>query len=175
MITGRELTRTEVGRVWEIDRAEVIHHVYYPADGGLVLKPEHYNMSGWPAGEAELYTPLLLECYDRGGWFYGFFDQEQLVGVAVLDNKFIGKRSDLLQLKFLHISCHVRNQGLGRQLFALSASKARERGARGLYISATPSQNTIDFYLRLGCVVTADPDPELLALEPEDIHLECAL
>jgi hypothetical protein len=25
----------------------------------------------------------------------------------------------------------------------------------------------------LGCRVTTHPDPELLALEPEDIHLEC--
>jgi predicted N-acetyltransferase YhbS len=175
VISGRELARAEVGRVWDIDRAEVIDQVYYPADGGLMLKPEHYDMSGWPPGEAELYDPLLLECYDRGGWFYGLFDQEQLVGVAVLDNKFIGKRGDLLQLKFMHVSRLHRNQGLGHRLFALSAVKAREHGALGLYISATPSQNTVDFYLRLGCLVTADPDPELFALEPEDIHLECTL
>ena len=175
MITGRELTRAEVGRVWEIDRSEVIENVYYSTDGGLVLKPEHYDMGAWPTGEAELYTPLFVECYDRGGWFYGLFDREQLVGVAILDNKLIGIRRDLLQLKFLHVSHHHRNQGLGHQLFALSAARARARGARGLYVSATPSQNTIDFYLRLGCVVTADPDPELFALEPEDIHLECAL
>jgi hypothetical protein len=42
-----------------------------------------------------------------------------------------------------------------------------------LYISATPSQNTVDFYLKRGCQVTGDPDPELWELEPEDIHLVC--
>jgi hypothetical protein len=42
-----------------------------------------------------------------------------------------------------------------------------------LYISATPSENTINFYLRSGCRVTAQLDPELFALEPKDIHLEC--
>ena len=59
-----------------------------------------------------------------------------------------------------------------RNLFELAADEARRRGARRLYISATPSQHTIDFYLSLGCTVTAEPDPELFALEPGDIHLE---
>ena len=66
-----------------------------------------------------------------------------------------------------------RRQGVGRRLFELAKATARENGAKQLYISATPSENTINFYLRSGCRVTKQPDPELLALEPEDIHLEC--
>ncbi len=31
----------------------------------------------------------------------------------------------------------------------------------------------VNFYLRLGCTVAAEPDPELFELEAEDIHLEC--
>jgi hypothetical protein len=44
-----------------------------------------------------------------------------------------------------------------------------------MYISATPSENTVNFYMRLGCEIASEPDPELLAREPEDIHLECAV
>jgi hypothetical protein len=44
--------------------------------------------------------------------------------------------------------------------------------ARRLYISATPSENTVNFYLRQGCVLARQIDPELFELEPEDIHLE---
>ncbi|MDN7425526.1 hypothetical protein QZM72_04135 [Burkholderia sp. AU45388] len=56
---------------------------------------------------------------------------------------------------------------------ALSARPlARAMGAARLYVSATPSRRTIDFYLRLGFTVNPSPDPELYALEPEDIHLE---
>jgi N-acetylglutamate synthase-like GNAT family acetyltransferase len=62
---------------------------------------------------------------------------------------------------------------LGTQLFELAKAAARERGASRLYISATESENTIKFYLRLGCVLTKDLDPELFKLEPKDIHLEC--
>ncbi len=175
MLSGRELTRSEVTRLWDIDRREVIDNVYYFQDGVLVLQPEHYDMQGWPPGEAELYTPLLLDCFDHGGWFYGLFDGEQLVAVAVLESRFIGPHNDLLQLKQLHVSSAYRDQGLGRQLFLLAKSKARELGAGGLYISATPSEHTVNFYMRLGCTVTLSPDPELFALEPEDIHLECPI
>jgi predicted N-acetyltransferase YhbS len=101
------------------------------------------------------------------------FDDDILVAIAILDNKFIGKANDQLQLKFLHVSKAYRKTGLGKQLFELARNTARERGAKMMYISATPSENTINFYLRLGCEVTPHPDPELFALEPEDIHLVC--
>ncbi len=175
MLSGRELTRTDVPHYWDIDRREVIDNIYYFENGGLVLKPEHYDMQGWPPGEAGRYTPLLLDCFDRGGWFYGLFDGEQLVAAVVLESKFIGPHKDLLQLKALHVSSSYRHQGLGRELFILAKAQARARGAKGLYVSATPSEKTVDFYLRLGCVVTSHLDAELFDLEPEDIHMECAL
>lgn len=173
MITCRELLRDEVVRVWDIDRSEVIENVYYLEHGALVLRPERHDVHGWPPGEAEKYTPILLDCYDRQGWFYGAFERNELVGAVVVDSKPIGRHKDQLQLKFLHVSHAYRKQRLGRKLFELGSALASERGAARLYISATPSENTINFYLRMGCVVAAEPDPELFALEPEDIHLEC--
>lgn len=175
MIDGRPLARDEIKRVWTIDRREVIEAVYTLQDGALALKPAHFDMQGWPPGEPEASTRLLEDCYDHGGWFYGLFDDNRLVGVAVLESRFIGQPRDQLQLAFLHVSHGYRDQGLGRRLFELAAGEARRRGARRLYISATPSQHTIAFYLGLGCTVTAEPDPALFALEPEDIHLECDL
>ncbi|MGE5072864.1 MAG: GNAT family N-acetyltransferase [Anaerolineae bacterium] len=172
-LTVRNLTREEVTRLWEIDRGEQIENIYYLEDGELVLKPEHYDVQGWPPGEPELYTPILLECFDRGAWMYGVFDGDALVAMVTLDTVFIGPRHDLLQLKQLHVGRAHRGFGLGRRLFEMAREKARSLGAKGLYISATPSEHTINFYLRLGSTVTPVPDPELFALEPEDIHLEC--
>jgi GNAT superfamily N-acetyltransferase len=172
MVTGRELARDGILGLWSIDRAEVIDSIYYYENGELVLKPEHYDMHGFPPGEPETFTPHLLACYERGGWFYGLFDGDRLVAEAVLDRQWLGPRRDLLQLKALFVSRQYRDQGLGRRLFELAAEKARSLGAKGLYISATPSEHTINFYTRLGCAPTATPDPELFALEPEDIHLE---
>jgi predicted N-acetyltransferase YhbS len=171
----RELTRDEIERVWTIDRREVIDNVYYLEDGELVLQPEHWDVPGWPPGEPETYTPVLHDCFDRGGTFYGAFDDSDLIGVAVLESKSIGKNRDQLQLKFLHVSRAHRERGLGTTIFEKAVAKARALDARKLYISATPSENTVDFYMRLGCVVTQEVDQELFALEPEDIHLEYAI
>ena len=173
MITHRKLLREEIKQVWNIDRSEVVDNIYHLEKGTLVLRPQHFDVRGWPPGEAEKYMPILLDCFDRGGWFHGVFDDAALVGVAVLESKRIGERKDQLQLKFLHVSNSYRNRGLGTELFELARATAHERGVRRLYISATPSENTIKFYLRLGCRVTGEPDPELVELEPEDIHLEC--
>ena len=175
MVNGRELSRDEIKEIWSIDRSEVIDAVYYLDHGTLRLRSVHYVVPGWPPGESEQSTPILEACHDRDGWLYGLFDGQVLVGVAVLDSHFMGGSRDQLQLVFLHVSRPYRHHGTGQNLFKLAQDEAVRRGARRLYISATPSQHTIDFYLRLGCVVTAELDQALYELEPEDIHLECTL
>ena len=107
--------------------------------------------------------------------FWGAFENGVLVGVAILERKFIGTQNDTLQLKFLHVSRDYRKQGLGATLFNRAVEKAKTLGAKKLYISATPSENTINYYLRLGCILAAEINLELFALEPEDIHLEYAI
>jgi predicted N-acetyltransferase YhbS len=94
MISERELRRSEIALVWNIDRSEVIDNLYSLENGTLVLRPHHIDVPGWPPGETEKYTPILLDCFDRGGWFYGAFDEAALIGAAVLESKFIdfGKR-----------------------------------------------------------------------------------
>jgi len=175
MIEGRLLTRSEIESVWTIDRSEIIERAYGLENGALVLRQVYFDMRGWPPGEAEKYTPILQNCHDRGGWFHGLFDGDRLVAVAVLDPRRIGKNQDQLQLAFLHVSSDYRKRALGQRLFALAKLEAARRGAKALYISATPSQHTIDFYLRCGCSVASELDPQLYELEPEDIHLVCPL
>lgn len=171
----RAMTRDEIPTIWNIDRREVIEHIYYLRDGALVLEAEHYDMKGWPPGETEKYTSILFDCFDRGGSFWGAFDGERLAGAAVLESKWIGSHKDTLQLEFLHASRDYRGQGLGKKLFETAVEKAKGLGAKKIYISATPSEHTIDFYLRQGCRLAQEIDPELFAREPEDIHLEYLL
>ena len=168
----RALQRDEIPLVWQIDRREVIENVYHLREGKLVLGPEYFDAQGWPPDEAGHYTPILTDCFDRGGFFWGAFEEDRIIGVSVLENGFIGSNHDTLQLKFLHVSHGVRKQGLGTRLFHLAVEKAKSLGARKLYISATPSENTINYYMRLGCVLAAEIDDELFAFGPEDIHLE---
>lgn len=104
--------------------------------------------------------------------FWGVFENDRPVGAAILESKFIGSQKNTLQLKFLHVSRDYRKCGLGSTLFKMAVEEAKARGARKLYISATPSENTINYYSRLGCVPATEIDEELFALEPEDINLE---
>lgn len=168
----RLLQRAEIPLIWQIDRREIVQNIYILQDGKLVLKPDYFDIQGWPPGEAEHYTPILLDCYDRGGMFWGAFENDKLIGVAILESKFIGSQQDTLQLKFLHVSRDYRKQGIAATLFRLAVEKARALGAKKLYISATPSEHTVNYYMRLGSVLAREIDPELFALEPEDIHLE---
>ena len=168
----RELTKDELELIWTIDRSETVDGIYHHAGDKLVLKTGHWDVRGWSASVRALQSALLEECLDQGGTFYGAFEDDQLIGVAVLESRFIGRGKDQLQLKFLHVSRRNRNDGVGSRLFQKTVERARDLGARRLYISATPSENTVDFYLGLGCRVTNEVDPDLFDLEPEDIHLE---
>jgi len=169
----RALERHEVAGVWTIDRSETIESQYVVRNGRLERTPCHFELRGWPAGETEIDTPRLLACFDRGGASFGAFDRGGMIGAAFLDTIGRGERKDLRQLLFLHVGRRARGQGLGTDLFRRCRHAAREAGARGLYISATATENTVAFYLRRGCRLVEHPDPELFALEPEDIHLSC--
>ena len=167
----RALERHELANIWSIDRAEIVERIYRLKGGVLVLEPAFIDAKGWPPGEAELYGPLLLDCVDHGGTACGAFDDGALIGAMLLESRFIGRAKDTLQLKFFHVSRPYRKTGVGRALFARAVARARELGARRLYVSATESENTVDFYMRRGCKLAQEIDPQLFALEPNDIHL----
>jgi GNAT superfamily N-acetyltransferase len=167
----RRLTRGEVDLIWTIDRSEVHHRIYRAVGGQLTLVPAYFEIPGWPPGMIESDTPRLYECFDRGGVFLGDFAGSALAGVAVVDTRAIPSKPDHLQLLFLYVSRSARGKGVGTTLFAAAADAARELGAEALYISAAPTENTVNFYLRRGSSPAVVPDPDLFAAEPDDIHL----
>jgi predicted N-acetyltransferase YhbS len=169
------LGRGELARIWGIDRRELIEGRYRLDGGAFVAEPHRFDVPGWPPDARSTYDPILAACLDRGGRFFGALDGETLVGAAVLDGQPVAAHPTLLQLVLLHVSRDHRGRGVGSALFRRVLAEAAERGAAGLYISATPSRNTIDFYRRFGAVPVDRPDPVLLALEPDDIHLVCPL
>jgi predicted N-acetyltransferase YhbS len=171
----RLLGRGEIADIWGIDRRELVDGRYRLEGGELAPEPHRFEVPGWPPDARSTYDPILAACFDRGGCFFGAFDGETLAGAAVLDARPVASHPTLLQLVMLHVSRDYRQRGVGSALFRRVLAEAARRGAAGLYISATPSRNTIDFYRRFGAVPIGRPDPALLALEPEDIHLACAV
>jgi ribosomal protein S18 acetylase RimI-like enzyme len=174
-IEYRRLGTAEVARLAEIDRTEVIEAIYHHRDGELVLEEEHWDLRGWSPEHLDELQGRTRALLGRGGAAWGAFDGDGLVGVAALDVMFIGRDGDTLQMYLLHVSDGYRRRGVGSRLLELSKAMARGMGARWLYVSGLPSENTIGFYTRRGFRVTEEPDPDLLALEPEDIHMVLAL
>jgi len=176
MLIERELTEADLPLLAQIDRSELVEECYRVESSELILYPARFDMRGWPEGEAEENARVLEKCWRSGGWLHGLFDGETLVAAVVVDNRVIHNQGlKMRQLKFLHISRDYRGQGLGGRLFARACEHGREVAAEALYVSATESRNTVEFYQRQGCRLLAQPDPELLALEPHDIHFYCRL
>lgn len=171
----RILKKDEIQSLKNIDRGEKIENFYYLEDGTLRLKKEFCEVKGWNEEELESLIKRLYALYDRGGTIYGAVTNSKIVGMAALDNKFIGKNRDQLKLDILYIDKGYRKMGIGKKLVEMIKVRAKEKEASKLYISATPTQNTVDFYLGLGSKLAPEINRELFKLEPEDIHLELKL
>lgn len=174
-VTYRQLTKDDVASLRGIDRSEYIDAIYYYRNGKLVLEPEIYDVRGFNLPELEKMVQETEELTERGGTVYGAYADGTLVGASSVECDFIGLTKDTLQMPILHISKDYRGRGVGQQLMRLVIDKARQFGAKRLYVSATPSRNTIHFYQRMGCTLATEVDPILFAKEPEDIHLELEL
>ena len=171
----RKLSRAEIELLRQIDRTEIIHRIYYDREGKLILEDEYWDVPAWNSESKQERIGQLQDLFDAGATVFGALDGEDLAGMAVLEHQPVQTGTNRLNFTGLWVSHPYRREGIGKALFLLAAKEARVRGAEALYVSATPSENTVRFYLGLGCV-RADPlDPTLFEKEPEDIHLEFSL
>ena len=174
-IQYKKLTRAEIGMFEQIDRTESIQRIYYFRNGVLVLEEEHYKVPDWnPRVKQERIADLQI-LFDQGSPIFGAFDKDILVGVSVLDVRPLKSGTNRLNLEGMWVSCNYRGRGIGRALFKLAMQEALGRNAKSIYVSATPSENTVSFYTALGCKPAQPIDPSLFEKEPEDIHLELIL
>ena len=170
----RRLESDELRRVVEIDRTERIDTIY--VQRGTELEPVAGDFSAppWRAdGEGEHSLAHQVEECARysahGGICLGAFAGERLVGIGIVVPHV---RAGVAQLAYLHVSDGFRGRGVGVRLAAGLERLACDAGDRTMVVSATPSANTVGFYLRRGFAPTATPLPELLELEPDDVHME---
>jgi GNAT superfamily N-acetyltransferase len=173
----RRLGRVELARVGEIDRREVVELIYVQRGTELEERRGCWNSSAWdPRGHGEHSVALqrrALERYaDAGGIALGAFSDGRLVGIGVVVPHL---RPGIAQLAFLHVSEAFRATGIGRRLSEELDLIARDAGDSEIVVSATPSGNTVRFYLGRGYELMDPALPELYELEPEDVHMRKAL
>jgi GNAT superfamily N-acetyltransferase len=173
----RRLGRTELSRVVEIDRSERIDMLYDQHGSQLVARHGHWSASAWNPDDHGVHSVgaqvNTLEHYvDNGGIALGAFASGRLAGIGVVVPHL---RPRIAQLAFLHVSAPLRATGVGSRLSEELEQIARTAGDADMVVSATPSGNTVRFYLGRGFHPMAEPLAELFDLEPDDVHMRKAL
>ena len=167
------LPAEDVSLVATIDRSEHVDLQYCVIDGELQQVPAMITeVPAWdPTGSGpHSVTAHVAFCESvvaRGGILLGAFDGERTAGLAIIHPAF---EPALAWLAFLHVSRPYRRKGAAQALWNAAADIAVENGATSIYVSATPTESAIGFYLRQGCRLVDPVHPDLFAAEPEDIH-----
>lgn len=173
----RSLQRSEIDLIWQqISRRELITHNYIQNQQQLELVDCFFDVQYWDSYHLENDPPKLKQLYDQGSIFIGAFDaSEKLVGISVVSNQIIADYPHAKLLHYFYVDADQQGQGIGATLMQAAKESAKQLGANQLYISATPSRRTVDFYIKHGAHPLSAPDQQLWQLEPEDIHLLCPL
>lgn len=174
----RRLTADDVALVRAIDRAEHVDVQYAVVDGRLVEVPVSMaDIPSWDADDPgehglEHQVHKVAVCVAEGCILLGAFEDDAVLGIAAVDPSF---EPTMAWLAWLHVSRPHRRCGVAAALWAASAALATTAGATSMYVSATPTGSAIGFYLSRGAELAVPPHPELLAMEPEDVHLVARL
>jgi len=168
----RPMNRSEAARLGELDRTEHVTLAYRWKDGVLESYPVDWHVPPWPASgghwSVEARAARLEELLDSGGSLIGAFDGDRVMGMASIRHHLT---DTMAELDGLHVSAEYRRRGVATALLAEVEWLARARGAEALYVSATPSSSAVGFYLSQGFHLVTAPHPDLLAREPDDIHM----
>lgn len=168
-ISYRLMDLSEQGRFAEVDRTESVRQIYRQKGLNLERVDVDRDIPQWSMTEklTEWEVYLQDDCV-----LWGAFVSGKLVG-------FCGYRPNVEegtgQLALLHVGSSYRRHGIGRRLAALLIMHAELQGDRELYVTSSPTVSTVEMYRSLGFRPTDRSVPELMELEPYDIHMRLEL
>ncbi|WP_316802827.1 GNAT family N-acetyltransferase [Pedobacter nototheniae] len=171
-IIYRILAVDELHKIVEIDRAEDIQQSYLYENGALRLHPTPEVVKAFEPVEINNLIQKQIQIKVQGGEILGAFTNGILIGVSSIENKKRGSKLEYCKMDILYVSKGYRGKQIGHRLILEIRNIAKKMGAKKLYISATPTKATIDFYFKEGARIAKERDQELFLLEPLDIHLE---
>ncbi len=163
----RPLQPDELKKIYEIDRSEEIDHMYRQTGSEL----ESYECNVCVHSDAAFWDSVY-EDWDKavheGGSSFGAFDGDHLAGFALLKHEL---EPGVAQIMALYVSISYRLSGTAKSLFWEIQEAAKAANAKKLYVSATPTDSSVKFYLSQDFKPTATPNADLFKKEPEDIHM----
>ncbi|MEZ4711564.1 MAG: GNAT family N-acetyltransferase [Caldilineaceae bacterium] len=167
MIEVRPLQSNDLAQVVDIDVFEAGTQWYKNIDGHLQIFEKEWQRPTW---DAEYWPAKLAQWAQKlkPDLHLGAFIGARMVGIAGLRYRLT---PEMAQLTSLYIDRHHRKQGVASQLVHEVFRLGQGSGAQSIYVSSKPSIPAVGFYTRHGFRLTAEPHPEMFALEPQDIHM----
>ena len=169
-IEYNELPHAAIDRMGEVDRTEVIDAYYR-----CVLREDRRSMRlthvdidpprtiAWSHADVreriEKWTPELK----GGGTMYGAQSDSKLRGFAIVS----AKRPDgSAEMVALFVDAAYSGRGVGARLYSMAEERAKDVGARTMYIGANPMVPCVDFYLGRGAQIVRMTDVRLVSALP---------
>ena len=152
----------------DFSRTQTVTRVYRLMDGQLTLLHQPFTEDWSPERKREKAAEILSGDYIT----FCAFEQCRVLGCIMLTPELNEGR---MIVHSFHVSADQRRRGLGSRLFEAAKEVARKQRAAALYISACSSEETIRFYLAMGCHLSPNPIPAMVEDEPWDIQLEYRL
>lgn len=158
----------------KFNRYQETNRVWFKENDQYNLKDDRF-VEQWNDEKKTLVINSLQNCVKSGGIVIGAFADRDLVGFVSVEGELFGSNKEYLELSYIHVSNEWRNSGVGRKLFKLCCVKAKQTGAKKLYIGAHPSEESQHFYRSVGCTFAAETNQKIYDKEPLDIQLEFVL
>lgn len=147
-------------------RQQKITRIYVRKDGKYVLE-EQPGMMDWSIDKKR---EVAQDLTDSAYISYLALEEDRIVGFMSLVKELVSER---MILDLIQVDTDFRGQGIGCQLWEKAVEEARLNGAKELYISACPSEETIHFYKAMGADVTDKPIVAIEKDEPDDLQMVC--
>jgi N-acetylglutamate synthase-like GNAT family acetyltransferase len=152
-------------------RYQEVKKCYRKENDNWILKDIAF-IENWDKNKIEQVINEFPKIINDGGYVFGAYDNNKLIGFATLINRKFGSKNQYIQLDNMQVSFGYRNKGIGKRLFELCIKKAKEIGIEKIYISANSSEETQKFYMGVGCKDADEINKELFEKEPFDRHME---
>ena len=173
-IEYRQLNANEYERIKEINPARFIKRAWRKVNGVYDWVELNWKDENYPGGY-EAHIGALKATFAGGGFVIGAYDGGKLVGFCSVNRDIFGCRCKYVLLDQLYVDNTCQGCGIGKELFHLSAKKAKLWGVDKFYICAGSSEDTLAFYWALGCVEAMEISLQLLDNDENDLQLEYTL
>lgn len=152
----------------DFNRQQKITRIYVKKDDTYMLE-EQPGVMDW---SIEKKREVAKDLTDNAYIAYLALEEERIVGFMSLVKELVSER---MILDLIQVDMDFRGRGIGRILWEKAVEEAHLNGAKELYISACPSEETIHFYKAMGAEVTDSPIIAIAKDEPDDLQMVCTI